>query len=782
MPRVNGSGLHTSARDIVAVAPEWAAPLSWLPILSAYVAWVPRDADTCLCLDARTAGESAPAVRDMVLRACEYLAQREDFAEVLLVEEDIDLEAAGATLVRTRDELVQRLGLRTRPLRGSAALVAAHARWAKALHDMVRDRWDRERLERSPALTPGREPLVTVRIPTYGPVEPLLEVALPSVLNGSHRNVEVLVSSDGPQPHARAAVEAIRDPRVRYLELPERPRYATGAKAFWQTAGIFAINHALDEARGDFIAPLDHDDAFTRAHVQHMLEGYEQSHADFLFGSGMAELSDGTWVRVGGMPLREGHVLHGSVMYSRRLAHMRYDPHSWLLDEPGDWNLWRRMAQIGARVVHVDEPVIMHFGEGSSMQGRAKRERPEEVAEDILTTSAAELLAIASPAHGAWVEGESAIEAPARHAAAARDGERRLAMLDTTFPWRGSGFRFNEAAEILRLRPDTVFFSQHRTPEPFDRAVHPLSDFAAVAGELGITDVHAVFTHFVTGLLGLDADPRARTVGNVIHGVSIREALEEHGIRLHATLYPGGGLMPTTDKGLLREIARRSATVFSNTAEILDVIPDAVRVPVPMQTTFYEFRERPARPGLRLVFAADDKPRKGLDTALAALAELDDVHLDVVGPHRPHLAAMPADRVTLHGWLEPDALREVYWNADVFISPVRAEGPDATPSERGVVDGFPTTAASEALCSGCALISSNPRRESWLLRDGEHYLEVPVADPPALAAAIRRLADDPAERRRLAAAGAARLREVGDARAVVAAKLEAMGLAPVPAG
>ena len=176
------------------------------------------------------------------------------------------------------------------------------------------------------------------------------------------------------------------------------------------------------------------------------------------------------------------------------------------------------------------------------------------------------------------------------------------------------------------------------------------------------------------------------------------------------------------------------------------------------------------------MFAADDKPRKGLDTALAALAMLGSaVHMDIVGPHEKRRASLPAN-TTLHGWLQPEALREVYWNADVFVSPVRAEAQDAPPGERGVVDGFPTTAASEAVISGLALISSNPRGEDWLLRAGDHYREVPVANAPALAEAIAELAADPAERSRLARDGAARLREIGDVRSVVAAKLAAMGL------
>jgi glycosyltransferase involved in cell wall biosynthesis len=765
--------LETSAREIVVVSPDWSRPQDWLPALSTYIAFAPADGDTCLCLDARDVGPMTWAVREIVAYACRYLAGDEDFAEVLLVEDDVQLPRA----VSDANELVERLRLRPRALAARPGAIAAHARWAKVLADRVRDRWAGVAFDLTPAPDATRDPLVTVRIPTYGSVDLLLERALPSVLNGSYENIEVLVCSDGPQPHARAAVEAIDDPRLRYLELPERPAYPQGARAFWRTAGIEALNHSLDVARGDFIAPLDHDDAYTRHHIANLLEAVERSGADFVFGRGMMEHEDGYWTSVGGMPLQHGGVLHGAVMYSSRLAHYRYDRDCWLIDEPGDWNLWRRMAQAEAHVVHLDEPVVMHFREGSSMSGRDKREAVEEVAEDILATPARELLTIASPEHGVWREGES--RARASSPPPARRTERRLAVLDTTFPWSRSGFRHNEARELLRRRPDTVFFTQHHTPEMWEGPVYPLRHFDALAAELGITDVYAVFANFVAGLLGLDDHPDADTVGHVVREISIADTLERRGMRFHSTVYPGGGLMPVTSQDLLGEIARRSATVFSNAAEVLDAVPDAKRVPVPMETDFYSFRPRVRGPLLRAVFAADAKPRKGLAVALAALERLDgEVHLDVVGPRR-HLNThtLPPGITTFHEWLPPERLREIYWGADVFVSPVSVEGPDAPKGEVGVIDGFPTTAASEALASGCALISSNPRGEDWLLRPGEHYLEIPMHDPDALAAALLSLAADRAERDRLARVGAHRLREIGDVRHVVAAKLAAMGLA-----
>ena len=59
----------------------------------------------------------------------------------------------------------------------------------------------------------------------------------------------------------------------------------------------------------------------------------------------------------------------------------------------------------------------------------------------------------------------------------------------------------------------------------------------------------------------------------------------------------------------------------------------------------------------------------------------------------------------------------------------------------------------EALAAGSAVITTRFGSVEELVKDGETGLLVPPKDPAALAAAIRRLAEDPALRARLALAG-----------------------------
>jgi glycosyltransferase involved in cell wall biosynthesis len=758
--------LDTEARTLLALAPDWRRPLTWLGVLSAYVAGAPARGDTCLCLDARDPGLPRALVRELVVRACDGLAEGGEFAEILLVEDPVELEAL-AEPVTSAEELLDRLGLPLGRLDEAPAALLAHARWAKRLADELQAMLDADALARAGRPWLGGEPLVTVRIATYGSAQLLVERALPSVLQGPYRNVEVLVCSDGPQPHARAAVEGVQDPRVRYLELAERPAYPSRREAFWQTAGTFAVNRMLDEARGELIAPLDHDDAFTDQHLPLLVEAARQG-ADLVYGQGLMELPDGPWTIVGSAPLAHAQVLHGAVAYTRRLAHMRYDPHAWVLDEPGDWNLWRRVTGTGATIAHVPAPVVVHFRERTAApEPSAAHRRLEETAHDLLETSARALLEVASPVTGRLGGGARRRSARVR--------PRRLAVVDGPFPLPASGFRCAEAAELLALRPDTAFFSAAPTGEPWPAPVHPLHAFAELAPQLGITDVYAVFLNHVAGLLGLECEAGAAGCGGVRPGTSIAEALARHGIALHATLYPGGGLTTLTDPALVRRVAERCATVFSNADEALAASPRVRRMPGPIATDHYAFRKRGMARPLEVVFAAADNPRKGLDTVLAAVARLGDaVHLHVVGPPPERVAGL--ERVSHHGWLAPDALRELYWRCHVVASPTRIEREDRRPGEVGLLDGFPTTTSCDAVAAGCALVASSPRGDRSVLLPGEHYLEVPPEDPEALAQALRALAADPARRERLAWAGAARVREGHDVGVVARAKLAAMGL------
>ncbi len=91
-------------------------------------------------------------------------------------------------------------------------------------------------------------PLVSVIIPAYN-AESSIHATLSSVLAQTYKNIEVLVVDDGSRDRTGGIAEAFveKDPRVRLIKQGN--------------AGVAAArNRAIEESRGDYVAPLDADD------------------------------------------------------------------------------------------------------------------------------------------------------------------------------------------------------------------------------------------------------------------------------------------------------------------------------------------------------------------------------------------------------------------------------------------------------------------------------------------------------------------------------------------
>jgi glycosyltransferase involved in cell wall biosynthesis len=139
-------------------------------------------------------------------------------------------------------------------------------------------------------------------------------------------------------------------------------------------------------------------------------------------------------------------------------------------------------------------------------------------------------------------------------------------------------------------------------------------------------------------------------------------------------------------------------------------------------------------------------PEKGFDVLIRALAELPDCRLVLLGegPTLPELTRLAeeldvAERVRFVGWVDPPWTAA--WNFDAVVVPSRVEG-------FGLV-------ALEAMRAGIPVIASRVGGIPELIEDGSTGLLVMPEDPSALAAAIRQLAEDPAQRSVMAKRGAA---------------------------
>lgn len=232
----------------------------------------------------------------------------------------------------------------------------------------ARARIEKDRAEAPIVWSKERPPLVTVRIATYNRGRLVAERAIATALAQTHPAVEVVVVGDRCDEATEAAVLSVKDPRVRFENLPERGRYPENAVHRWMVAGCAPAVRGIEMARGEWIAPLDDDDEFTPDHVATLLDAARTRDLEFVWGVSLMQERDGTWTPRGAWPPAQGSIVHPAVMYHRRLASLVYDVESWKVDEPADWNLWRRMRDAGARMGFVDRVVCRHYVEARDVK------------------------------------------------------------------------------------------------------------------------------------------------------------------------------------------------------------------------------------------------------------------------------------------------------------------------------------------------------------------------------------------------------------------------------
>lgn len=112
-------------------------------------------------------------------------------------------------------------------------------------------------------------PRVSVIIATYNRSS-ALHYAVASVLNQTMSDFELLVIGDGCSDDSEAVVTAFKDPRVRWINLPENSGHQSAPN-----------NRGLQEAKGEFIAYLGHDDLWQKQHLELMVGCLENSSAGF---------------------------------------------------------------------------------------------------------------------------------------------------------------------------------------------------------------------------------------------------------------------------------------------------------------------------------------------------------------------------------------------------------------------------------------------------------------------------------------------------------------------
>jgi hypothetical protein len=204
------------------------------------------------------------------------------------------------------------------------------------------------------------DPLVTVSIPTHDRVELLTERALPSVLAQTHERLEVIVVGDAAPPHVAAAIEAIGDERVRFVNLTHR-HAATAAEHHWLVGSVPARNAGYAHATGHWIVDFDDDDAMRPDAIERVLAKAREERLEVVYGKLEAHFADGGTEVIGRFPPTvhqfgwQGAVVHNGLRFlGRELVAASFG-------QPNDWFRVETMMRIGVRFGMVDEILYDYY-------------------------------------------------------------------------------------------------------------------------------------------------------------------------------------------------------------------------------------------------------------------------------------------------------------------------------------------------------------------------------------------------------------------------------------
>lgn len=188
----------------------------------------------------------------------------------------------------------------------------------------------------------------------------LLERAIPSVLNQSYQDFEIVVVQDGGEDIKN---KLPKDDRITYIHRKENFGNHTRPK-----------NEGTLAAKGDLIAYLDSDNSYRVDHLQALYKEYQREPVDVLYGDRMVIDETGKQPNLPGEPrsefnlslLSKQNYIDTSDVLCRKEAILSCGGWDESLAYFADYNLWVRMAKAGKKFRRVPLIITDYYSHGKN--------------------------------------------------------------------------------------------------------------------------------------------------------------------------------------------------------------------------------------------------------------------------------------------------------------------------------------------------------------------------------------------------------------------------------
>jgi len=210
-----------------------------------------------------------------------------------------------------------------------------------------------------------KEPLVSICIGTYNREELLLERTVPSILGQTYKNIEVIIVGDHCTDNTFDKLSKINDKRLVLHNLQSRGEYPVNPKHRWMVAGTTPFNHALKLSSGDFITHIDDDDEYTPDRIEKLIGFALNEKIEFVWHPFYMQDADYNWYIRECMDFQKGSITTSSCFYHHWFKNVPWDINAWKLNEPGDWNRFRKIRHLKPKAALFNEVLLYHYREKS---------------------------------------------------------------------------------------------------------------------------------------------------------------------------------------------------------------------------------------------------------------------------------------------------------------------------------------------------------------------------------------------------------------------------------
>lgn len=219
-------------------------------------------------------------------------------------------------------------------------------------------------------------PLISIYIPTFNRKK-LLEIrSIPSVLNQTYKNFELLVIGDRCNDDSEKFIKSIKDPRIVFKNIHYKKKpFPETKENLWLAGEVLAANHALDLCKGEWIARLDDDDVFTNDHLEKLLNFANSKNFEFVSGTSVSKINNrdvihnppflhsdyfkNTKYKIINNNVQLG--AHSTWLYKNYLKNFKYNINCWRKDwnRVNDVDLAQRLFISGVKMGYLNEPVLI---------------------------------------------------------------------------------------------------------------------------------------------------------------------------------------------------------------------------------------------------------------------------------------------------------------------------------------------------------------------------------------------------------------------------------------